>query len=296
VKPKTITLCDCNLWGGVIIVKLADGQDYILKDPVILHHRVEIVGGHNVVWIGGDIRPTSWIGIGAIKLQHVGVGGGTVHLEGIYIGGVLDDAIEGGEYANLSKPSGTLADATLQVENIRAGPLSGDSKLEHQDCIQQYGGWRDLRVDHFTCRSPFQGFYLPWEDGASNNQGVLSHWDIRNANLYDLSPSSGSTFQTLIHFGDKNGNFDATTHKQRGNLSNVYLDATQRTCNQETYPNSGTTSTGGIAVHSTVNSAGTITWASTWAIPGHVTPGVPPGGDYVPSGVAGLGYISPGYK
>jgi hypothetical protein len=295
VSPTTITLCDCNISGGSIIVNLAAGRDYILKAPTVLHNPVQIIGGHNVVWIGGDIRPTTWIATGAIKLQHVGIGGGTVHLEGINIAGVLNDAIIGGEYSNMYKPSGTLADATLQVQNIRVGLLSGDSRIQHQDCIQSYGGWKNLRVDHFTCQSQYQGFFFPWEDGASNNQGVLSHFDIRNTNLYDSPPSYGSSFQTLIHFGDRNGSFSATTHRQTGNLSNVYLRATQRTVNLETYPNSGTTSSDGTVVHSTIGSSGTISWASTWAISGYITPGVPPGGDFVPAGVAGAGYVSPGY-
>jgi len=273
-------------------VNLAAGQDYILKDPAVLHYPVQINGGHNIVWIGGDIQPTSGPDIG-IQLVGVGAGGGTIHLEGINLGGYLTDGIVGGEYANQYKPSGTSADAVLQIENVRVGPLTGDSNVNHQDCIQQYGGWKDLRVDHFTCHSLLQGFFLPWEDGASNNQGVLSHWDIRNANLYDLPPSAGWTFQTLIHFGDRNGNFNASTHQQRGNLSNVYLNATQRRFDQETYPNSGTTSMDGTVVHSTLS--GSITWANTWAVSGFVLPGTPLGGDYVPPGVAGLTYPGPGY-
>ena len=293
MNPLTVTLCNCNLSGGVIIVRLVAGRDYILKDPVVLRHPVQIHGGHNIVWIGGDIDPTSGPDIGIQIGWGAGAGGGTIHLEGIYLHGYLTDGIEGGEYAGLSKPSGTIADAILQIENVRIEGMTGNSTVNHQDCIQQYGGWRDLRVDHFTCHTPFQGFELPWEDGATTNQGVLSHWDLRNANLYDMPPS-GLSFQTLIHFGDKDGRFSATTHQQRGNLSNVYLNATQKTCNQETFPNSGSTSTDGTVVRSTVNSNRTITWVSTWAIPGYVTPGVPPGGDYVPRGVAGLGYISPG--
>jgi len=297
VNPITITLCNCNLHNGVIIVNLAAGQDYILKDHVVLNYPVEIIGGHNIVWIGGDIRPTSGPDIG-IQLNGVGAGGGTIHLEGIYVdgSGVLTDGIEGGEYANQHKASGTLADAVLQIENIRVGPLSGDSTITHQDCVQQYGGWRDLRVDRFTCRSLYQGFFLPWEDGASNNQGVLSHWDIRNANMYDQSPSSGSAFQTLIHFGDRGGSFNATTHKQGGNLSNVFLDAIQRPFDSETYPNSGTTSVDGTIVHSTVDVSRASTWSNNWSIPGFVSPGTPPVGDYVPTGVVGLNYVSPGYQ
>jgi hypothetical protein len=71
--------------------------------------------------------------------------------------------------------------------------------------------------------------------------------------------------------------------------------ATQRPFNQETYPNAGTISADGTLASSLLNVGGTVTWLSTWAIPGFVTAEAPPGGDYVPSGVAGLNYVSPGY-
>ena len=292
-----MTLCDCNISNGQIIVNLRVGQDYILRDPVVLTHPVVIQGGHNIVWIGGEIRPSAGPDIGIQLIRNVGYGGGTVHLEGIYLDGVLTDGIEGGEWASMYKPSGTLADATLQIENVRIDPLSGSSAVNHQDCIQHYGGWRDLRVDHFTCQTLYQGFYLPWQDPASNNQGVLSHWDLRNANLRDAPNSTGTGMQTLIHFGDLGpAIFNATSHRQGGNLWNVYLRATQRSFNSETYPNAGTTSQDGTVVHATINPNGSITWANSWAIPGVVTPGVPAGGDFVPLGVAGLNYISPGYR
>src|SRR5207253_690272 len=210
---------------------------------------------------------------------------------GISLGGYLTDGIEGGEYANQYKPSGTLADATLQVENVRVGPLTGDSTQAHQDCIQQYGGWKDLRVDHFTCHTVYQGFFFPWEDGVANNQGVLSHWDLRNVNLYDGASNPAGYFQTLLHFGDRNGTFTATTHQQGGNLQNVYFNATQRSFAQETYPNP--TCSCGPTYASTLNLNGTISWLS-YGIPGVVNPGIPPGGDNIPPGVAGLGYHSPG--
>jgi len=294
VHPKVVTLCNCNLVNDQIIVNLAAGQDYILKDHVLLTHPVVIQGGHNVVWIGGAIRPSSGPDIGIQLIRDIGQGGGTIHLEGIYldgIDGVLTDGIEGGEWASTHAPSGTRADATLQIENVRIDHLSGDSGVSHQDCIQHYGGWKDLRVDHFTCQTLYQGFYLPWEDAGANNQGVLSHWDLRNANLTDSRNATGTGMQTLLHFGDLGpAVFDATSHQQGGNLSNVYLGATQKSLDQETYPNSGTTSLDGTLVHSTVNADGTISWANSWAISGFITPGDPPGGDYVPLGVAGLHY------
>ena len=300
-NPITVALCNCNIYNGVIIVNLKIGQDYILTDSVVLTYPVLIQGGHNIVWIGGEVRPAVGPDIGVKFIRNAGYGGGTIHLEGVYlngIDGVLTDGIEGGEWASTYQPSGTLADATLQIENVRIDHISGDSSVTHQDCIQQYGGWKDLRVDHFTCQTVYQGIYLPWEDGASNNQGALSHWDLRNANLSDAPNPTGSGMQTLIHFGDRAGYFDATSHQQGGNLMNVYLHATQRSFNSETYPNAGTAtaSTDGTIVHSTINPDGTIGWANSWAISGVVTPGDPPAGDYVPPGVAGLNYVSPGYQ
>jgi len=300
INPITVTLCNCNLFNGQILVNLKLGQDYILYDPVVLTYPVVIQGGHNIVWIGGEVRPGSGPDIGIQLIRNVGYGGGTVHLEGILldgVNGVLTDGIEGGEWATLSMPTGTLADASLQIENVRIDNLSGDSAVTHQDCIQHYGGWNAIRVDHFTCQTLYQGFYLPWEDPSVRNQGVLSGWDIRNANLTDSPNSTGPGMQTLLHFGDVGaGAFDAIGHQQTGDLANVYLKASQRSFNSETYPNAGTTSADGTLVHSTINANGTIGWADTWAITGSVSPGDPPAGDFVPVGVAGLNYVSPGYQ
>jgi hypothetical protein len=287
----TVNLCNCNIIDDQIIVDLNSGQDYILKDRVVLTHSVVIHGGHNIVWIGGEIRPTKGPDAGIQLGEGVGRGGGIVHLEGIYLHGVLTDGIVGGEWASSGQPKRTPADAILQVENVRIEALSGNSADNHQDCIQQYGGWRELRVDHFTCRTLYQGFYLPWEDTSVG--GILARWDLRNANLRDSPNSTGDGMQTLMHFGDLGpGVFNAESHQQHGNLYNIYMHATQKSLDQETYPNSGTSdaSVDGTVVHSTIARNGTISWSQTWVISGFVTPGDPPRGDFVPPGVAGLGY------
>ena len=54
--------------------------------------------------------------------------------------------------------------------------------------------------------------------------------------------------------------------------------------------------TTGTIVHATVNADGTISWGRSWSISGAIIAGGPPGGDYVPLGVAGLHYVSPGYQ
>src|SRR5437762_814237 len=88
VNPITLTLCNCNLFNGQILLNLAIGQDYILYDPVVLTYPVVIQGGHNIVWIGGEVRPAAGPDIGIQLIHNVGRGGGTIHLEGIYLNGV----------------------------------------------------------------------------------------------------------------------------------------------------------------------------------------------------------------
>src|SRR6266851_1382780 len=98
VNPITVTLCNCNLLNGFIFVNLKIGQDYVLYDPVVLTYPLVIQGGHNIVWIGGEIRPSTGPDIGIQLIHNVGYGGGTIHLEGIYLNGVdgvLTDGIEG---------------------------------------------------------------------------------------------------------------------------------------------------------------------------------------------------------
>ena len=41
---------------------------------------------------------------------------------------------------------------------------------------------------------------------------------------------------------------------------------------------------------------GYVYWPTLTTLTGSVTSGLPPGGDFVPVGVAGVGYVSPGYQ
>jgi hypothetical protein len=44
------------------------------------------------------------------------------------------------------------------------------------------------------------------------------------------------------------------------------------------------------------SSASTLSFSSSPQISGVINGGLPPGGDYVPVGKAGTGYVSPGYQ
>src|SRR2546426_4012303 len=99
VNPITVTLCDCNVEEGEILVDLEVGRDYILKDPVVLTHPVVIQGGHNIVWIGGHIHASSGADFGIQLIRNVGYGGGEGHLGGIYLDGGLNHRLVGGEWA-----------------------------------------------------------------------------------------------------------------------------------------------------------------------------------------------------
>ena len=299
-NPITVALCNCNIQNGVIVVNLAVGQDYVLTDSVVLTDPVLIQGGHNIVWIGGEVQPVG-PATGIKLIRNAGFGGGTIHLEGIYIHGAdgqLTDGIGGGEWASTYAPRGhgpAQAAYGLRWEG-KTVLFSGSTPVEpgpmtEAALVARIGASRAAALDFLV------GIQMLGE--SKPDLWLPSNVSVgRNANLYDEPNSTGNGMQTLLHFGDRTGYFNATTHQQGGALSNVYLHATQKPLDQETYPNSGTAtaSLDGTVVHSTVNLDGTITWANTWGISGNITAGDPPGGDFVPLGLAGLDYVSPGYQ
>src|SRR5690606_33845333 len=119
---------------------------------------IAIVGGHNVVIIGGHIEipmqsgsPPSISSRRGLLIRDVT---GTIHIEGLLLNGVdLSEAIQIDSQ-----------DAIIQLQNIRAEDVHARDQVgftdNHSDCVQPYGGYAVLRVYNFTCRTDYQGFYL----------------------------------------------------------------------------------------------------------------------------------------
>jgi hypothetical protein len=170
------------------VLKLDPTRDYLVRMPAtklsVLGGLV-VVGGHDVVLIGGAItipawgqaHPTDNRGL-YLKNQT-----GTVHIEGLLIddsGGALSEGI------NVNAPK-----ATVQLENVRVQDVHARDEANfsdnHPDLIQSWAGPAELRVDRFTGTTDYQGIYLaPQEMGERSQPRRL---DLRRVNI-ETRPSA----------------------------------------------------------------------------------------------------------
>ena len=234
-------------------LKLDPRRDYLIQmpsRPLTVGGGLVVMGGRNVVLIGGDIRipwqgrrpaPNSRRGL-YLKEQT-----GTVHVEGLRLGGA--DISEG---INLDQRLG----AVVQLQNIRVdGVHARDQKGftdNHPDVLQTWGGPAELRVDGLTGTSDYQGLFLhPQQFGGPRPR----RFDLRNV---DISGTGTSHYLLWQATPFRMATRDVWVSGERG------------------------------------RSWGQTVWPAPAAWP-RARSGRPPLGSFVPRGVAGAGYRSPGY-
>ena len=164
-NPVTI-----NVENGQTVTKIPSTQDAIVKLPATRKTGSTIImGGHNVVIIGGSITvPAKDTTQRAIYIADAT---GTVHIEGIEVvctKGVYFDAIA------INAP---LAD--VQIQNMRLCS-DGRQNIFHGDLIQPWGGFKSLKVDNLTGYAGYQGFQLPALDGQFMGPVTLSNIDLHS--------------------------------------------------------------------------------------------------------------------
>ena len=228
-------------------------QDYELRlpeEPLEAEGGVSVIGGHDVVLIGGEISvpaqsDTNPQSVRALFLKDQT---GTVHVEGLLMSG--DGLAEG---INLDQREG----AVVQLENIRVGTtLEGSYEGHHADLLQSWSGPAELRVDGLSGTTGYQGFFLlPRQFGDTKP-------DLFDLRRVDIVGAEGSAY---LLWRDEN-DWPMVTQ-------DVWVD-----------PPGG-------------RGEGLVLWpvGDTSSFEG-VQTGRPPGGDFVPDGVAGVGYVSPGYS
>jgi hypothetical protein len=278
--PKTILLNDHD-----DNLDLDSHQDCILKMPKqkkIGH--VRITGGRNIVLIGG------WSTIPA-GLDHQDVNflildkpdtiaGRVVHIEGVKVdgsGGGSSDAF------HINAPR-----TIIQLENIRATGIVFNPKTRwHSDLIQPGGGCQELRVDHFTGSSQFQGFYL------AQDKGPIGKLDLRHVNIC----ADGTRKIILLAIGGAINSPKVNGKPMFGlcdvpmvNLHEVYLKpSVGQDATAAVLPNGGNRNPG---CQSQLSADGkTLSWPSLQhKVTGIVCIGGPPAGDFVPEPVVELDY------
>jgi hypothetical protein len=282
--------------GGTL--NLTAGQDYRLVMPASpVTKRVRVSGGRHVVVIGGEVD---------IDTTNGGNGDddnawdwnnqtGTIHIEGIYMhGAVMNDAVKGTSYT------------VWQVQNCRiGGPTAGEGLVGtqagyHCDGWQPFGGVTEFRVDKVSIYSQFQGGMIK-ADG--------NHWLTTNLRRVLLSqhatPDSTARTVNIITGGPNPDGFDYVEGPI--NLGDeLYLIQRSTTANSSISPAAWFTNTGsadariytpvqpnaqGITFTGVIRetaptsrTGGSENWAPTDTTK-----------EFCPAGVAGIGYVSPGY-
>ncbi len=279
-------------------VRLDNDTDYLLANPTtnggVISGTLTLIGGRNVVWIGGEIRidtfheAAEWIQSGLRLYDSNGSEAGRIiHVEGLLITGrYLADGIQ------LNAPR-----SVVQIQNVRAEPVLPYSNSVHPDVIQAWGGVGEARIDRLTGISTYQGLQLDATSSA-------------------LKAPTGPIYIRRTNIRDRGS---ASSHKQfwwtAGQNSEIYLDqfyvspAEGRDLGSAVWPSiyDANPLYRPVVTH---DSNGThLTWTNdavgAWGTPavrnwqktggGIVWMGNPAGGDFVTAASVGLGYVSPGY-
>lgn len=270
-KPTTITIGQ-----GYTSKNLKPGRDYIIKLPTEKQvGGVALKGGRNVVLIGGYITvPPGAPNQAQQRAIYIKDSTGTVHIEGVKI-----DNSGGSEFDGIAVAA---PEAIVQIQNVRINGLTGSLKTLHADILQPWGGAKEIRIDHLTGTSDYQGFQIP------PDQGMIGSADFRNINLGYAASPEGRRPGFLLWL--TKGNKSCETYPM--SFSEVYVEPRkEETVGYSVWPPVGKPDACGA-----VEKDGTVSWPNLPMIQGTVKQWSPEKGDFVPEEVVGLNYISPGYK
>ncbi len=245
------------------------GGDMLVKLPNSPTGPINLTNCRNVVIIGGQINIPAGTGPASPDIRGIYVNGctGTVHIEGVYING--DIATAEGDGIAIQAPN-----AIVQIQNVRINKLYGaydTASHNHSDIIQPWGGVKELRIDHLTGSSSYQGFQI------NDDTGHIGKVIIKNVNIGDsgVTPPDGKGgYYLWVKCGT------ATTYS----FSNFYVQ-----------PRSGRSLgsslwDGGCGLSASSSSA---TYTNS-AVTGSISSGKPASGDFVPAGSVGIGYAAAG--
>jgi hypothetical protein len=280
------TTVDISSGPGPVVLNLDPQADYILKlPPGGLHGTLQIKGGHNVVLIGGEIivpASANQTDNGAdgtdtgIYIRH---STGIVHLEGILIRAETDVQFDG---IDINAP-----EAVVQVENVRIDGVYGSKTTEHADVIQPWGGAKALEVDRLTADGDYQGLTIDPSVGSVRKaiiQNVDLTLDPRPAALAPITVGGG--IMLWLTSGTEACNMNPVV------LSHVYIvNHSHRLPSKKTFwpsPLSHLPCAARLMGRR-------VSWPAL-PVTGSVILGPPPAGPFVPEGLAGQSYVSPGYQ
>lgn len=259
-----------KLPAGPSYTRLARNRDYVIHLPDSVKDGYTMIeGGRNVVIIGGHVVvPVGGETDSERRGIYIKNANGVVHIEGLVIEGTDPRGFDG---IAISAPN-----AIVQIVNVRVTGVSGRFDGFHGDVVQPFGGVRELRIDHLTATSNYQGLYL------AETSGRIRGADIRNVDLA-YAPNAHDATTYLLWLPARTGACETYPIY----LEAVYIDPRpgQDVAGYAVWPNSLRP-----AACTALKHGASIGWPDLPDVDGVVTAGSPPGGDFVPEGTVGLGY------
>lgn len=286
---------------------LNSGTDYQIYLPRNgpLVGGITIAGGRRVEIIGGEIDLTypcsndrsDCTGIYIAKNSP-----GTVFVEGVWIhnpANIGPTCATGASRASQTCSTGHGIDVntaddgrinvnTITLQNIRIDGISGCSGYDdHSDVFQPYQAPDDtIQIDGMTGVTNCTGLMLDPDLAYSNWHTFPASITIKNTNI-DITANPyprtvyPSTWWLAHGTGCESGpiylsdDYSSEPLTDLGSPS-IWPDPADHECGAQ-------------------YSRGVVSWRDA-SINGSIRTGAPPGGDFVPPGAAGLGYVSPGYR
>jgi len=272
---------------------LDPSKDWIVKLPGNGPQKggIDINGGHNVIIIGGEIDLTTPCTTDNSICHGINISRDKNATGEVYIEGVLIKNLDAkhSRYTGDGIDVNTDATANVTLQNIRVEGIDGcgaNGFSAHADVFQPYGAKNtDIQVDHLTGTTDFQGMQID-PDITSPRSGTY-----KNVNITILSnPHPGCMGSAQYGWWLTGG--DNTCDTYPITLSNDYEQELNRSlASNAVWPDTYTTF-GCPAQYSN----GVAFWPALANVHGSIINGLPPGGDFVPVGVPGINYVSPGYQ
>lgn len=265
-------------------IDLDPNADYLVRigpssDGVVVRHALRLQGGRNVVVIGGCIRRARQTPTDApdgAKTRFPGelftVRGhtGTAYVEGL----LLDN---GDNYGVDGIHVGSETGGTYVFRNIHVRGVAGNIRGNHADGLQVIRPVDHLLIDGMTVYSTYQGINLQPEFP------IGFAW-LRNCNTRYPNPDfrSGDANGYSFWLGDSRLN-PKLDHPARYRFENVYVE--ERTHFWNLAWENGSVGPPSKAPGGCRLVPGHPDWAEfpAFDVEGHVSRGIPPGGDFCPA-------------
>lgn len=285
--PDTTGYTPIEITGSSGNVILDPNTDYVVT-KLQRSGFFQIFGGRNIVIIGGEVSD------GGFNIRQSTWGemtpGRVVHIEGVLFSGtgVLADGI-----------GGHAPEAIIQIQNCRIEGRKGYKQGVHADILQFWGGVKELRVDGLTGFSNYQGMFTKVETRFTDEP--IGIYRLRRVDLHESGRPYEGGLPILLWFGSSDGFTPRRFEIERGSVW-MNADTDHHPFRHTLYPKPAPERiyTDGIGTYAIWPDLTPTGMSEVLVQDGHggygrVYSGGGRWGQYVPSGVAGTDYTSPGY-